>query len=57
MRVALNDRLLLELELTGIIAVSLDTHCAIVIAIQFPQNQIVYGSCYLKQESTSDENF
>lgn len=50
MSVALYDWLLLEFYLTGIFTVPLDPHCAIVVIIQFPQNKVLYGSCYLKQQ-------
>ncbi|MFS7983601.1 hypothetical protein Hanom_Chr11g00976371 [Helianthus anomalus] len=52
MWVPLYDRLLLKLELTGIILVPLDTHGAIVVTVKFTQNKIIYGCCNLKQDAT-----
>ena len=44
MGISIYDRLLLELELARVIATAFDAHCAIVITVDFPKNNIVYGS-------------
>lgn len=44
MWVSVNDRLLLELEFARVIATAPNAHGAIVITINFPKYDIVYGS-------------
>lgn len=47
MRISVYDRLLLELELAGVITAAFYAHGAIMITIDFTNYDIVYGSGHL----------
>lgn len=47
-RIALKNRLLLELEFARILAITLYMHCSMVVAVDITQNQIIDAGCDLK---------
>lgn len=49
MRVAVDDRLLLELDLAGVLAAPLDAHGAVVVAVELPQDEVVDGGRHLRR--------
>ena len=44
--IAINYRLFFEFKLAGVLATPIDTHCAIVITINFANYDIVYGGSH-----------
>ena len=54
-RIAVKNRLLLELEFAWILAITLDMHCSMVITVDIAKNQIVDAGCDLKLDDICKE--